>query len=34
VDSSVAEREFDSYIAAKIPPQSMDSDLAMSRIGG
>lgn len=34
VESSVAEREFDSYIAGKIPPQSMDSDLAMSRIGG
>jgi cyclic pyranopterin phosphate synthase len=34
MENSVAEREFDSYIAGKLPPQTMDSDLAMSRIGG
>jgi len=34
MDSSAARREFDSYIAGKVPPRTMDSALAMSQIGG
>jgi GTP 3',8-cyclase len=34
MDSASAEKEFNSYIAGKVPPKGMDSDLAMSQIGG
>jgi GTP 3',8-cyclase len=34
MDNETAEKEFNTYIAGKVPPQSMDSDLAMSQIGG
>jgi cyclic pyranopterin phosphate synthase len=34
MDGSAARREFDFYIAGKVPPRAMDSALAMSQIGG
>ena len=34
VNGDSAKREFDSYIAGKVPPLTMDNALAMSQIGG
>jgi hypothetical protein len=34
MDDLAARREFQSYIAGKVPPVAMDSHFAMSQIGG
>lgn len=34
LDGAAVEQEFQTYIAAKVPPRSMDNAIAMSQIGG